>query len=74
MTKQMQQNILAVGIFIVLFIFAYYKYMIGPLGKKYQECSDQLAQIDTKLSSMKQRAKELPKLQKEMKSLKMRLE
>ena len=71
MTKQMQQNLIAVVIFIALFIFAYSKYLIGPLSKKYQEGSEQLAQTETKLAAMKQRAKELPKLQKEMKSLEM---
>ncbi|MCB4790761.1 MAG: type 4a pilus biogenesis protein PilO [Elusimicrobia bacterium] len=69
MTKQLIQKLVGVGIFIVFFVIVYFKYLAAPLDQKYRESSEQLNNIETKVASMKQKAKELPKLQKEMKLL-----
>ena len=69
MTKEMQQNLIAVVIFIAIVLVVYFKYLITPLNKKYSESFEQLNNVESKIVAMKQRARELPKLQKEMKYL-----
>lgn len=70
MTKQMQQNLIAMVIFLGMTIFVYFKYLISPMEIKYKETVDKLKQTNSKLTEMKRRAQELPKLQMEMKLLK----
>lgn len=69
MTKQIQQTLIAVAIFLGCAIFVYFKYLITPLEKKHQESIQKLENINRKLAEMKRRAQELPKLQMEMKYL-----
>jgi type IV pilus assembly protein PilO len=69
MTKEMKQNLMAVGIFIVIVLVVYFKYLINPINKKYAEADEQLSKVESKIVAMKQRARELPKLQREMKLL-----
>lgn len=69
MTKEMKQNLIAIAMFVGVVLFVYFKYLINPINKKYTESYDRLTQVETKIVAMKQRARELPKLQREMKLL-----
>ncbi len=69
MDKKTQQNLAALIIGFILAIFFYYKFMIVPLDKKYSSALDELKGSQARLSDMKHRALELPKLQGEMKLL-----
>ncbi|MHB9155784.1 MAG: type IV pilus inner membrane component PilO [Endomicrobiales bacterium] len=66
MTKKMQKDLLMLAILIIGGVFAYYKYLMGPLKENYRASLDTLKQTETRLSEMKRRAIELPKLQAEM--------
>jgi type IV pilus assembly protein PilO len=70
MTKQMQQNLIAIALFAVMLIFVYFKYMITPLEIKHHDAISKLEAMQTKLDTMKRRAMDLPKLEYEMNELK----
>ena len=69
MTKQMQQNLIAIVMFLVMISFAYANYLIKPLNKKTMDTTNKLESIEDRLETMRRRARELPKLEKEMKVL-----
>jgi len=69
MTKQLQQNLIALAIFFVALCFVYYKYLVTPLKLKFNDSLQQRQQTEERLNEMKRRAMELPKLQAEMKLL-----
>jgi type IV pilus assembly protein PilO len=66
MSKKMQQNLIVLAITFVALVFVYFSYLIAPLKQKYSQTTAQLTQTESKLSDMKQRALELPKLQADM--------
>jgi Tfp pilus assembly protein PilO len=70
MTKQMQQNLIAIFFFLGCMIFLQMKYLMGPLNKKYHDKTQQLEQVQTKIETLKRRAMDLPRLQREMSILK----
>jgi type IV pilus assembly protein PilO len=66
MTKKMQQNIIFMALIAFGMFYIYSKLLIGPLDKQYKIAQDSLAQSEQKLTDMKRRALELPRLQAEM--------
>jgi len=74
MSKKMQQNLIVLAITFVALVFVYFSYLIAPLKHKYAETTEQLKQTESKLSDMKKRALELPKLQSEMALLEQEVE
>jgi type IV pilus assembly protein PilO len=69
MDKKTQQNLVALLIGFMLASFFYYKFLIVPLNVKYSSALNDLKSAQSRLSDMKHRALELPKLQGEMKLL-----
>jgi type IV pilus assembly protein PilO len=69
MDKSTQQNLIALLIGFIVVVFLYYKFLIVPLDNKYADSIDNLKQAQGRLTDMKRRALELPKLQSEMKQL-----
>lgn len=69
MTKKMQQNLILLFIFAAGLGYVYYKFLITPIKLKYQNALTELTTVESKLSEMKRRAMELPKLQAEMQLL-----
>jgi len=69
MTRKLKQNLIVLIVFAAMAGFVYFKYLITPLDIKNREALSQLQQAESKLSEMKRRAMELPKLQAEMRIL-----
>ena len=74
MSKKMQQNLIVLAITFIALVFVYFSYLIAPLKRRYAESSAQLMQTESKLSDMKKRALELPKLQADMALLEQEVE
>ena len=70
MTKQLQQNLIAILIFTAALCFLYFKYLVAPMDKKLKTTEIKVSDIEKKLDTMKRRANDLPKLEHEMKLLK----
>jgi type IV pilus assembly protein PilO len=69
MTKKMQQNIIFLVIVAFGLGYVYFKYLLSPLQQKQTDALAQLQKQESKLTEMKRRALELPKLQAEMQML-----
>jgi len=70
----MQQNLIVLAITFVALIFVYFSYLIAPLKRRYAETTIRLANTESKLTDMRKRALELPKLQADMAFLEQEVE